>query len=108
MVFIPNFSTLKGRPQEEEENDEAYALSQEQRALERKVRAEKRDLEVLKAQGADEKAIQAQKAKIDKANAELAEFCTDHELPRRKNREFTPVNATWPVEDDLPVRDDIM
>ena len=98
MTFIPGFSTQKGHPQEEEENEEAYALSQEQRALERKVRAEKRDLEVLKAQGADEKAIQAQKAKIDKANAELADFCTDHEMPRRKNREGAPIRATWPDE----------
>lgn len=108
MTFIPGFSTLKGQPQGEEENEKAYALTQEQRALERKLREEKRDLEVMRAQGAGEDEIRAQRAKIDAANAELSEFCTDHELPRRKNREFTPVNATWPVEDDRPVRDDIM
>lgn len=108
MTFIPGFSTLKGQPQSEEENEKTYALTQEQRALERKLREEKRDLGVMRAQGASEDEIRAQRAKIDAANAELSEFCTDHELPRRKNREFTPVNATWPVEDDRPVRDDIM
>lgn len=108
MVFIPNFSTLKGQPQSEEENEKAYALTQEQRALERKLREEKRDLAVMGAQGASEDEIRAQRARVSAASAEIEDFCTDHDMPRRRNREFTPVNATWPVEDDRPVRDDIM
>ena len=54
MNFIPGFSTLKGEPQDPEENEQAYAESQQQRALERKLREERRDLTVLKAQGAPE------------------------------------------------------
>lgn len=108
MTFIPGFSTLKGQPQSEEENEKAYALTQEQRALERKLREEKRDLEVMRAQGASEDEIRAQRAGVSAASAEIEDFCADHDMPRRRNREFTPVNATWPVEDGRPVRDDIM
>ena len=108
MTFIPGFSTLKGHPQSEEANEESYALSQEQRRLERKLRDEKRDLAVMKAQGADDAIIAKQQTKVDGANAELAEFCTDHELPRRRNREFTPVKAEWPDEGNGPTKGDVM
>jgi len=96
MVFIPGFSTLKGEPQDPEENEKTYAESQEQRALERKLRAERRDLEVMKAQGADEQAIKAQREKVRKASADIDQFCEDTGRARRRSREYTPVNATWP------------
>jgi hypothetical protein len=96
MTFIPGFSTLKGEPQDPEENEKAYAESQQQRALERKLREEKRDLEVMKAQGADPEAIKAQRAKVQKASADIDQFCEDTGRARRRNREYTPVNATWP------------
>ena len=96
MTFIPGFSTLKGQPQDPEENEKAYAESQQQRALERKLREEKRDLAVMKAQGADEGAIKAQKAKVRKASADIEDFCDATGRARRRNREYTPVNAKWP------------
>lgn len=96
MVWIPGVSTIKGEPQDPEENAKTYAESQQQRALERKLREEKRDLEVLKAQGADEEAIRTQKARVRKASADIQDFCDDTGRTRRRNREYTPVNAEWP------------
>lgn len=96
MTFIPSFSTLKGHPQDEEENEKTYAESQEQRALERKLRAERRDLEVMKAQGAPEADIRAQRSKVKQASADIDEFCDETGRARRRNREYTPINASWP------------
>jgi len=96
MNFIPGFSTIKGEPQDPEENEQAYAESQQQRALERRLREEKRDLEVMQAQGADPEAIKAQRAKVKQASADIDQFCEDTGRARRRNREYTPVNATWP------------
>lgn len=95
MTFIPGFSTLKGQPQDPEENEKAYAESQEQRRLERKLREERRDLAVMKAQGADEDAIKAQKAKVRKASDDIEDFCDATGRARRRNREYTPVNASF-------------
>lgn len=96
MTFIPGVSTLKGEPQGSEENAKAYEESQQQRALERKLRYEKRDLEVMKAQGADEAEIKTQRAKVKAASREIDQFCEDTGRARRRDREYTPVNATWP------------
>lgn len=99
MNFIPGFSTIKGEPQDPEENEKEYAESQQQRALERRLREEKRDLEVMKAQGADEEAIQAQRSKVKQASADIDQFCEDTGRARRRNREAAPVNAKWPKAD---------
>ena len=107
MAFIPGFSTLKGEPQDPEENAEAYALNQQQRGLERKLRYEKRDLAVMKAQGAPEAALQAQRERVSAASHAIDDFCDETGRPRRRNREFTPVNATWPVEGRGETREDI-
>ena len=96
MTFIPGFSTKRGEPQEPEENAEAYELSQQQRGLERKLREEKRDLEVMRAQGAGEDEIKAQRQRVRAASAEIESFCDEHDMPRRRNRESAPVRATWP------------
>ncbi|MBR4236432.1 MAG: hypothetical protein IKR85_10305 [Clostridia bacterium] len=95
MVFIPGVSVIREPPQDPEENAKAYEESQQQRALERKLREEKRDLEVLKAQGATEAEINAQKAKVRQASNDLETFCDDTGRTRRKNREYTPVNASF-------------
>jgi hypothetical protein len=87
---------LNGEPQDPEENAKTYEESQQQRALERKLRAEKRDLGVMKAQGADPEAIKAQRAKVHKASADIDQFCEHTGRTRRRNRETAPVNATWP------------
>ena len=99
MTFIPGFSTLKGQPQDPEENAKTYAESQQQRALERNLREEKRDLEVLKAQGADEAAIKAQKQRVRQASSDIDDFCEETGRARRRNREAAPTRATWPTDE---------
>lgn len=92
---------MRGYPQSEEENAKTYAESQQQRALERKLRAEKRDLEVLKAQGADADAINAQKARARKASSDLDKFCDETGRHRRKSREYTPIKASFPDKENI-------
>lgn len=99
MTFIPGFSTLKGQPQDEEENALEYEQSQQQRELERKLRYERRDLATLKAQSANAEAISKQQANVNKANDALDEFCDRTGRKRRKNREYTPITARFPVKD---------
>ena len=96
LTFVPGVSLIRGQPQNEAENAKAYAESQEQRGLERKLREEKRDLEVMKSQGADPEVIKAQRDKVRKASADIDRFCEDTGRARRRSREYTPVNATWP------------
>ena len=96
MVFIPGFSTIKGEPQDPEENAKTYAESQQQRALERKVREGKRDLEVLKAQGAPEDQIKTQQQRVRQASQDVNDFCEQTGRARHRDREYAPVNATFP------------
>lgn len=98
MPFIPGFSKARQPEQNKEENDREYEQSQQQRALERKLRYEKRDLQVLKAQGADEAAIKTQKIRVKNARTELDTFCEETGRARRVNREQTPIKASWPDE----------
>ena len=99
MSFIPGVSTLKGEPQDPAENEKTYAESQEQRALERKLRAERRDLAVMKAQGESPEAIRKQQERVKAASAEIDDFCDRTGRARRKLREYTPIDAKWPVKD---------
>lgn len=98
MVFIPGVSTLKEPPMDESENEKAYAESQQQRALERKLREEKRDLQVLKAQGASEEEIRVQRERVRAASADIDTFCDETGRTRKRSREYTPVKAEWPLE----------
>ena len=95
MTFIPGLSTLRGEPQDPEENEKAYAESQEQRRLERKLRSEKRDLEVLKAEGATDEEIKAQRQKVRDASKDIDDFCEQTGRSRQRNRESAPVDAKW-------------
>lgn len=90
---------MRGEPQSPEENEKTYEESQQQRALERKVRNEKLKLSVMQAQGADEEDIQKQKAKVRAASADVQAFCDETGRTRRKSREYTPVNAKFPSKD---------
>lgn len=94
--FIPNFSRIRPPQQDEEENAKEYAASQQQRGLERKVREEKRELEVMKAQGATKEEIDAQKTRVRGASADLQEFCDRTGRARQRQRETAPINATFP------------
>lgn len=94
--FFPGFSRSRPPKQDEEENAKEYAESQQQRALERNVRAEKRELEVMKAQGATKEEIDAQKLRVRNADAQLTEFCDKTGRARQPGRTSTPINATFP------------
>ena len=94
--FIPGFSRIRPPEQDEKANAKEYAESQQQRALERNVRNEKRELEVMRAQGADKADIDAQKTRVKEANADLDQFCKDTGRARRPERTATPINATFP------------
>lgn len=94
--FFPGFSKQRPPEQNEEENAKEYAESQQQRALERKVREEKRELEVMKAQGATKEEIDAQRIRVKNANTELNDFCKQTGRARQPGRTSTPINATFP------------
>lgn len=94
--FIPGYSIARQPEQDEEANEREYQESQQQRALERQLRYEKRDLAVLKAQGADEEQIRAQRGRVSDARDKLDAFCDETGRARRRSRETTPINATWP------------
>jgi hypothetical protein len=94
--FFPGFSRSRPPQQNEEENAREYAESQQQRALERNVRDEKRELEVMKAQGATQEELDAQKIRVRNANAQLTEFCDKTGRARQPGRTATPINATFP------------
>ena len=96
--FIPGMSIARQPEQNEEQNEKDYEQSQQQRALERKLRYEKRDLNVLKAQGASDEEIKAQRIRVKNARTELNDFCEETGRARRSGRETTPIQATWPDE----------
>lgn len=102
--FIPGFSRIRPPEQNEEENAKEYEESQEQRRLERKLRYEKRDLEVLKAQGASDEEIKAQRLRVKNARTELNDFCEETGRARRVSRESTPIKAEWPDTPNTPTR----
>lgn len=95
--FVPGFSRIRPPEQDKEANDKEYAESQQQRALERNYRYEKRDLAVLKAQGADEEEIKAQRERVKTARNNLDDFCEETGRARRTGREGTPIDAKWPI-----------
>ena len=97
--FIPGFSRIRSPQENFEENLKTYEESQKQRALERKLRNEKRDLEVLKARGVPEEEIKAQRAKVRKASKDIDEFCAETGRARRRNREYTPIDPKFPNPD---------
>lgn len=96
MVFVPGISTLYDVPQDEEENIKDYEESQQQRALERKLRYEKRDLEVMKARGVPEEELKVQRERVKKARCDIDDFCEETGRTRRRDREATPINAKFP------------
>ena len=89
IVFIPGFSSVQGEPQDPEENAKTYKESQQQRALERELRNEK-------ARGADPERLRYQIQKVRDASNELDQFCKDTGRTRERDREYHPINATWP------------
>ena len=95
--FIPGFSALMNPDliQPKAENDERYQLTQEQRVMEREIRAWRLKESIAKARGDDEE-YESARAKVKEWSNRIGDFCEDNGLPRRKDREYTPVKATWP------------
>lgn len=98
IVFTPGFSRIRQPQQDAEENAKTYEQSQKQRYLERRLREEKRDLEVMKAQGASADELKAQRKRIRDASEDIDDFCAKTGRTRRRDRETAPVRATWPAE----------
>ena len=96
--FVPGFSRIRQPQQDAEENAKAYEQSQQQRYLERRLREEKRDLEVMKAQGASADELKAQRQRIRDASEDIDDFCAKTGRTRRRDRETAPVRATWPTQ----------
>ena len=94
--FVPGVSVVRGQVQDKAENDKQYAESQKQRALERNLREQKRDLEMMKAQGADEDIIRAQREKVRAASKDIDDFCDETGRVRRRNRESVYTKRDFP------------
>jgi len=94
--FIPGVSLVREGGQSEEENAKTYAESQQQRGLERKIREEKRDLLMLKEQGAPDELIKAQRAKIRQTDDDIDAFCDATGRARRQNREAVYTRREFP------------
>lgn len=94
--FVPGVSVVRGQVQDKAENDKQYAESQKQRALERNLREQKRDLEALKAQDAPEDIIRAQREKVRAASKEIDDFCDETGRVRRRNREAVYTKRDFP------------
>lgn len=89
--------------QPKEENDKAYAESQEQRALERKIREAKR---VVAMEG--DLATKEDKARVKELQAEMREFIERTGRTRRYDREQiggTPQTTRTPRAPEMPVID---
>lgn len=94
--FVPGVSAVRGQVQDKAENDKQYAESQKQRALERNLREQKRDLEMMKAQNAPEDIIRAQREKVRAASKEIDDFCDETGRVRRRNREAVYTKRDFP------------
>lgn len=94
--FVPGVSAVRGQVQDKAENDKQYAESQKQRALERNLREQKRDLEMMKAQNAPEDIIRAQREKVRAASKEIDTFCDETGRIRRRNREAVYTKRDFP------------
>lgn len=103
--FIPGVSVLYDQDNipSEAENAKVYEQTQQQRGLERKLREEKRDLLMAKAQGAPPEEIKALREKCRKTSDDIDAFCEETGLPRRQNREGVYTKRDFPAADTYDV-----
>ena len=101
--FIPGVSIIREGAQDEEENEKTYQESQQQRGLERKIREEKRDLMMLKEQGAPDEQIKAQREKVRQTSTQIDEFCDATGRTRRRNREGVYTKRDFPDKEKYNV-----
>lgn len=95
-VWIAGASMVPEVAQNDEANAKQYAESQKQRELERELRKAKLALEVERARGSDAATIREKRADVKRAGERLDDFCDATGRKRRREREYAPVNATWP------------
>jgi hypothetical protein len=101
--FIPGVSVLTGHPQDEEDNEKTYEESQEQRRLERKIREQKRDVLMAKAQGADDEEIRKLREKAGQTSEEIDEFCKKTGRARHRGREGVYTKREFPDKEKYDV-----
>lgn len=104
-LFIPGVSMVPEVRQDEEANAETYALSQQQRGLERALREAKLAQKVAKARDDPEAEAKA-KRDLQRVAERYKDFLDRTGRKRRQEREYTPVNAKWP-DADTPSPTDI-
>lgn len=86
--IIPNLSIPRERTeQSKEENDKEYALSQQQRALERRIREQKRAYEIDKASGMPEEVLKKDAEAIRESQKQMRQFIKETGRARRYDRE---------------------
>ena len=83
--FIPGLSVIRDTPQDKEENDRQYALSQQQRRLEREVRYAKREAAMMDAMG-DKAGFEKAAAKVKQKQENLGKFVTSTGRTARSDR----------------------
>lgn len=84
--FVPGVNIQRNFPQDDEKNDKQYKIIQGQRALERDVRQSKRELAMFDLLG-DQEAFQKTSMKLKAKEKKLGLYCSQNNLPRRRNRE---------------------
>lgn len=85
-TFTPGNSVIRGEVPDEEENKRQYAESQQQRAIERKIRYAKRDAMIAKNLG-DEEGEKAAKARVARYQGQMRQFIKETGRTRRYDRE---------------------
>ena len=101
--FIPGVSVIEGAPQDPEANAKTYAESQEQRRLERKLREEKRDLMMAKAQGRPQEEIDSLRERCRKSSADIDDFCNSTGRARHRDREAVYTKREFPDKEKYDV-----
>lgn len=103
--FVPGISTIRGQVQSPEENARSYAESQEQRRLERKLREQKRDVLMAKAQGASPEEIKALENRAKATSADINDFCANTGRARHRDREAVYTKREFPDKSTYKVAD---
>lgn len=85
--FVPGYSVQRHMPTaNKKQNEREYEESQQQRAIERKIRQHKRGAALLAAAG-DEAGAEKERAKVKTAQALMRSFCEQTGRTRRRDRE---------------------
>lgn len=103
--FIPGVSIVREGGQDEEANAKSYAESQEQRRLERKLREEKRDILMAKAQEADPEEIKRLQEKARQSSQDIQDFCDSTGRARHRDREAVYTKREFPDKEKYNVAD---